>query len=171
MLVWGEADSETLSKLEYKFQDKENSEDIFSFGSAMEDFICVVFVPDRNILLTDDSGQPGLDELEFDDLYTNMKGNEHELKGFSNSNSQNLASQSTEVKASTLKQRSLIDHHISQKDILRMPQARRPVVKLMKMLMEEIDIAMSSGYDNCKEKEFMRKNRRPFDLNQNGINF
>ncbi|GJR35573.1 hypothetical protein Tco_1211257 [Tanacetum coccineum] len=37
------------SKLEYKFQDKENSEDIFSFGSALEDFICVVFVPDRNI--------------------------------------------------------------------------------------------------------------------------
>ncbi|GJX41008.1 hypothetical protein Tco_0255998 [Tanacetum coccineum] len=39
------------SKLEYKFQDKENSEDIFSFGSAMEDFIFVAFVPDRNILL------------------------------------------------------------------------------------------------------------------------
>ncbi|GJT96796.1 hypothetical protein Tco_1092314 [Tanacetum coccineum] len=27
----------------------ERSEDIFSFGSALEDFICVVFVPDRNI--------------------------------------------------------------------------------------------------------------------------
>ncbi|GJY34486.1 hypothetical protein Tco_0418955 [Tanacetum coccineum] len=41
---------ETLrSKLEYKFQDKEYSEDIFSSGSALEDFICVVFVPDRNI--------------------------------------------------------------------------------------------------------------------------
>ncbi|GKB18729.1 hypothetical protein Tco_0852652 [Tanacetum coccineum] len=38
------------SKLEYKFQDKENSEDIFSFGSALEDFICVVFVHDRNIV-------------------------------------------------------------------------------------------------------------------------
>ncbi|GJR83385.1 RNA-directed DNA polymerase, eukaryota [Tanacetum coccineum] len=37
------------SKLEYKFQDQENSEDIFSFGSALEDFICVVFVLDRNI--------------------------------------------------------------------------------------------------------------------------
>ncbi|GJS89853.1 hypothetical protein Tco_0772489 [Tanacetum coccineum] len=35
--------------MEYKFQDKENSEDIFSFGRAMEDFICVVFIPDRNI--------------------------------------------------------------------------------------------------------------------------
>ncbi|GJX82945.1 hypothetical protein Tco_0332426 [Tanacetum coccineum] len=39
-----------ISKLEYKFQDKENSEDIFSFGSALEDFISVVFVPDRNII-------------------------------------------------------------------------------------------------------------------------
>ncbi|GJV34962.1 copia protein [Tanacetum coccineum] len=43
---WGK-----ISKLEYKFQDKENSEDIFSFGSAMEDFICVAFVPDRNIVI------------------------------------------------------------------------------------------------------------------------
>ncbi|GJU96514.1 retrotransposon protein, putative, ty1-copia subclass [Tanacetum coccineum] len=42
--------SKEKSKLEYKFQDQENSEDIFSFGSALEDFICVVFVPDRNIL-------------------------------------------------------------------------------------------------------------------------
>ncbi|GKA11197.1 hypothetical protein Tco_0690630 [Tanacetum coccineum] len=40
----------TLSKLEYKFQDQENSEDIFSFGSALEDFICVVFVLNRNIV-------------------------------------------------------------------------------------------------------------------------
>ncbi|GKA89383.1 putative reverse transcriptase domain-containing protein [Tanacetum coccineum] len=38
------------SKLEYKFQDQENSEDIFSSGSALEDFICVVFVHDRNII-------------------------------------------------------------------------------------------------------------------------
>ncbi|GJX44913.1 hypothetical protein Tco_0261589 [Tanacetum coccineum] len=37
------------SKLEYKFQDQENSQDIFSFRSALEDFICVVSVPDRNI--------------------------------------------------------------------------------------------------------------------------
>ncbi|GJR00701.1 RNA-directed DNA polymerase, eukaryota [Tanacetum coccineum] len=37
-------------KLEYKFQDQEDSEDIFSFGSALEDIIYVVFVQDRNIL-------------------------------------------------------------------------------------------------------------------------
>ncbi|GJW86958.1 ribonuclease H-like domain-containing protein [Tanacetum coccineum] len=52
-----------------------------------------------------DSGQPGLDELDFDDLYNNLKVYEHELKGVSNSNSQNIAFLSTEVKGSTLKQR------------------------------------------------------------------
>ncbi|GJV40852.1 ribonuclease H-like domain-containing protein [Tanacetum coccineum] len=49
-------------------------------------------------------GQPGLDELEFDDLYNNLKVYELELKGVSNSNSQNIAFLSTEVKGSTLKQ-------------------------------------------------------------------
>ncbi|GJV52811.1 hypothetical protein Tco_1448552 [Tanacetum coccineum] len=49
-------------------------------------------------------GQPGLDELDFDDLYNNLKVYEHELKGVSNSNSQNIAFLSTEVKGSTLKQ-------------------------------------------------------------------
>ncbi|GJZ33787.1 hypothetical protein Tco_0579223 [Tanacetum coccineum] len=39
----------TRSKLEYKFQDQENSKDIFNYRSALEDFICVVFVLDRNI--------------------------------------------------------------------------------------------------------------------------
>ncbi|GJY64805.1 putative ribonuclease H-like domain-containing protein [Tanacetum coccineum] len=50
------------------------------------------------------AGQPGLDELDFDDLYNNLKVYEHELKGVSNSNSQNIAFLSTEVKGSTLKQ-------------------------------------------------------------------
>ncbi|GJY54434.1 hypothetical protein Tco_0446098 [Tanacetum coccineum] len=36
--------------MEYKFQDQKYSEDIFSFGSALEDFICVVFVSNRNIV-------------------------------------------------------------------------------------------------------------------------
>ncbi|GJX58927.1 hypothetical protein Tco_0290317 [Tanacetum coccineum] len=44
-----DVDNVKRSKLEYKFQDQENSEDISSFGSALEDFICDVFVLDRNI--------------------------------------------------------------------------------------------------------------------------
>ncbi|GKA62893.1 hypothetical protein Tco_0762412 [Tanacetum coccineum] len=59
-------------------------------------------------------GQPGLDELDFDDLYNNLKVYEHELKGVSNSNSQNIAFLSTEVKGK----------HISQKDILKLSRAR-----------------------------------------------
>ncbi|GJX32853.1 phosphopantothenoylcysteine decarboxylase-like protein [Tanacetum coccineum] len=41
--------SDMDGKMEYKFQDQENSKDIFNFRSALEDFICVVFVLDRNI--------------------------------------------------------------------------------------------------------------------------
>ncbi|GKF21470.1 hypothetical protein Tco_0070108 [Tanacetum coccineum] len=40
------------SKLEYKFQDQENFEDIFSYGSALKDIIYVVLVQDRNIART-----------------------------------------------------------------------------------------------------------------------
>ncbi|GJR87900.1 hypothetical protein Tco_0211911 [Tanacetum coccineum] len=57
-------------------------------------------------------GQPGLDELEFDDLYNNLKVYEHELMGVSNSNSQNIAFLSTEVKGSTLKQSTAEPAHI-----------------------------------------------------------
>ncbi|GJW35515.1 hypothetical protein Tco_0058435 [Tanacetum coccineum] len=42
-------DNEDPSWMDYKFQDQENSKDIFSFGSALVDFICVVIVLDRNI--------------------------------------------------------------------------------------------------------------------------
>ncbi|GKD49721.1 hypothetical protein Tco_1278697, partial [Tanacetum coccineum] len=52
-----------LSKLEYKFQDQENSEDIFNFGSSLENFICVVFVPDRNIVTDWSNGYVGKADL------------------------------------------------------------------------------------------------------------
>ncbi|GJY92908.1 hypothetical protein Tco_0508690 [Tanacetum coccineum] len=57
-------------------------------------------------------GPTGLAELEFDDLYNNLKVYEHELKGVSNSNSQNIAFLSTEVKGSTLKQSTVEPAHI-----------------------------------------------------------
>ncbi|GJW64114.1 hypothetical protein Tco_0115998 [Tanacetum coccineum] len=63
---------------------------------------------------TNDFGQPGLDELDFDDLYNNLKVYEHELKGVSNSNSQNIAFLSTEVKGSTLKQNEIIVSFFAQ---------------------------------------------------------
>ncbi|GJW37318.1 ribonuclease H-like domain-containing protein [Tanacetum coccineum] len=66
-------------------------------------------------------GQPGLDELDFDDLYNNLKVYEHELKGVSNSNSQNIAFLSTDrSQMQFLKQSTAEDKHISQKDILKL---------------------------------------------------
>ncbi|GJY33194.1 ribonuclease H-like domain, reverse transcriptase, RNA-dependent DNA polymerase [Tanacetum coccineum] len=62
-------------------------------------------------------------ELDFDDLYNNLKVYEHELKGVSNSNSQNIAFLSTEVKGSTLKQSTAEPTNIP-KDIHKLPQAR-----------------------------------------------
>ncbi|GKF41577.1 hypothetical protein Tco_0124919 [Tanacetum coccineum] len=49
-------------------------------------------------------GQPGLDELDFDDLYNNLKVYEHELKGASSSNSQSIAFMSAKIKGSTSRQ-------------------------------------------------------------------
>ncbi|GKC20442.1 hypothetical protein Tco_1022592 [Tanacetum coccineum] len=51
-------------------------------------------------------GQPGENLLNWSlmNLYNNLRSHEHELKGVSNSNSQNIAFLSTEVKGSTLKQ-------------------------------------------------------------------
>ncbi|GJV89490.1 hypothetical protein Tco_1533428, partial [Tanacetum coccineum] len=57
-----------------------------------------------NVVATMIRGQPGLDKLEFDYLYNNLKVYEHEWKGVSISSSQNIAFLSTEIKGSTLKQ-------------------------------------------------------------------
>ncbi|GKB15077.1 hypothetical protein Tco_0849000 [Tanacetum coccineum] len=57
-----------LEMAKYKFQDQENSEDIFSFGSALEDFICVVIVLDRNIVSNSDDeikDQHGINNIEM----------------------------------------------------------------------------------------------------------
>ncbi|GKA69566.1 hypothetical protein Tco_0775630 [Tanacetum coccineum] len=70
------------SKLEYKFQDQENSEDIFSFGSTLEDFIYVVFVLVRNINLRGSGGESfweegddfGVDVLLFHTCLTDILG-------------------------------------------------------------------------------------------------
>ncbi|GKE13300.1 hypothetical protein Tco_1416851, partial [Tanacetum coccineum] len=51
----------------------ENSEDIFSFGSALEDFICVVFVPDRNIISNSVSLASQARDYKYP-LYTSMEG-------------------------------------------------------------------------------------------------
>ncbi|GJW48961.1 hypothetical protein Tco_0080607 [Tanacetum coccineum] len=94
-----------------------------------------------------------LDELEFDDLYNNLKVYEHELKGVSNSNSQNIAFLSTEVKGSTLKQSTADPANIpkgytqapSSKHLNASTHDEKTCCKLMREAMEEIDIRRQFG--------------------------
>ncbi|GKA85524.1 putative ribonuclease H-like domain-containing protein [Tanacetum coccineum] len=55
-------------------------------------------------------GQHRLDELDFDDLYNNLKVYEHELKSASSSNSQSIAFMSAEIKGSTFRQSTANDN-------------------------------------------------------------
>ncbi|GJR60550.1 ribonuclease H-like domain-containing protein [Tanacetum coccineum] len=139
-------------------------------------------------------GQPGLDELEFDDLYNNLKVYEHELKGVSNSNSQNIAFLSTEVKGSTLKQSTAEPAHIpkgyTQAISSKVPtapncashsdeiicsffaqQASMPtthddedLLQIDEDAMEEIDIRWQVAMITARIRKFMRKTGRPIDL-------
>ncbi|GJR75551.1 ribonuclease H-like domain-containing protein [Tanacetum coccineum] len=143
-------------------------------------------------------GQPGLDELEFDDLYNNLKVYEHELKGVSNSNSQNIAFLSTEVKGSTLKQSTVEPAHIpkgytqaASSTVQTAPncashsdeiicsffaqQASMPtthddedLLQIDEDAMEEIDIRWQVAMITAR----IRKTGRPIDLKpKNGITF
>ncbi|GJW12034.1 retrovirus-related pol polyprotein from transposon TNT 1-94 [Tanacetum coccineum] len=139
-------------------------------------------------------GQPGLDELDFDDLYNNLKVYEHELKGVSNSNSQNIAFLSTEVKGSTLKQSTAEPAHIpkgyTQAISSKVPtapncashsdeiicsffaqQASMPtthddedLLQIDEDAMEEIDIRWQVAMITARIRKFMRKTGRPIDL-------
>ncbi|GJW55262.1 ribonuclease H-like domain-containing protein [Tanacetum coccineum] len=123
-------------------------------------------------------GQPGLDELEFDDLYNKLKVYEHELKGVSTSSSQNIAFLSTEVKGSTLKQ-STADQIIIKRVITRLTQSRlKTALNLIShsdeiiYAMEEIDIRWQVAMITARIRKFMRKTGRPIDLKpKNGITF
>ena len=57
-----------------------------------------------NVVATMIRGQPGLEKMDFDDLYNNLKVYEHEVLGNSNSSSHNIDFLSSESKNSTLKQ-------------------------------------------------------------------
>ncbi|GJS15371.1 ribonuclease H-like domain-containing protein [Tanacetum coccineum] len=97
-------------------------------------------------------GQPGLDELDFDDLYNNLKVYEHELKGVSNSNSQNIAFLSTEVKGSTLKQSTAEPAHIPKGYTQAISSKMKTCCKLIESLLNKLTLG-AGGYDNCKDKE------------------
>ncbi|GJW71007.1 ribonuclease H-like domain-containing protein [Tanacetum coccineum] len=139
-------------------------------------------------------GQPGLDELEFDDLYNNLKVYEHELKGVSNSSSQNIAFLSTEIKGSTLKQSTADPENIpkgytqaASSKVQTAPncashsdeiicsffaqQASMPtthddedLLQIDEDAMEEIDIRWQVAMITARIRKFMRKTGRPIDL-------
>ncbi|GKD85003.1 hypothetical protein Tco_1356157 [Tanacetum coccineum] len=139
-------------------------------------------------------GQPGLDELEFDDLYNNLKVYEHELKGVSNSSSQNIAFLSTEIKGNTLKQSTADPENIpkgytqaASSKMQTVPncashsdeiicsffaqQASMPtthddedLLQIDKDAMEEIDIRWQVAMITARIRKFMRKTGRPIDL-------
>ncbi|GJS47566.1 putative ribonuclease H-like domain-containing protein [Tanacetum coccineum] len=139
-------------------------------------------------------GQPGLDELEFDDLYNNLKVYEHELKGVSNSNSQNIAFLSTEVKGSTLKQSTadpanipkgytqatsskvqtapncashsdeIICSFFAQQASMPTTHDDEDLLQIDEDVMEEIDIRWQVAMITAKIRKFMRKTGRPIDL-------
>ncbi|GKA54217.1 ribonuclease H-like domain-containing protein, partial [Tanacetum coccineum] len=117
-------------------------------------------------------GQPGLDELEFDDLYNNLKVYEHELKGVSNSNSQNIAFLSTEVKGSTLKQNEIICSFFAQQASIPITHDDEDLLPIDEDAMEEIDIRWQVAMITARIRKFMRKTGRPIDLKpKNGITF
>ncbi|GJR70800.1 ribonuclease H-like domain-containing protein [Tanacetum coccineum] len=139
-------------------------------------------------------GQPGLDELEFDDLYNNLKVYEHELKGVSISSSQNIAFLSTEIKGSTLKQSTADPENIpkgytqaASSKVQTAPncashsdeiicsffaqQASMPtthddedLLQIDEDAMEEIDIRWQVAMITARIRKFMRKTGRPIDL-------
>ncbi|GJV04286.1 ribonuclease H-like domain-containing protein [Tanacetum coccineum] len=117
-------------------------------------------------------GQPGLDELEFDDLYNNLKVYEHELKGVSNSSSQNIAFLSTEVKGSTLKQNEIICSFFAQQASMPTTHDDEDLLQIDEDAMEEIDIRWQVAMITARIRKFMRKTGRPIDLKpKNGITF
>ncbi|GJW52300.1 ribonuclease H-like domain-containing protein [Tanacetum coccineum] len=139
-------------------------------------------------------GQPGLDELDFDDLYNNLKVYEHELKGVSNSNPQNIAFLSTEVKGSTLKQSTaeptnipkgytqaasskvptapnyashsdeIICSFFSQQASMPTTHDDEDLLQIDEDAMEEIDIRWQVAMITARIRKFMRKTGRSIDL-------
>ncbi|GJS64775.1 putative ribonuclease H-like domain-containing protein [Tanacetum coccineum] len=163
--------------------------------SAYESFktssICVACCGYHDSRIT---GLDGVRELDFDDLYNNLKVYEHELKGVSNSNSQNIAFLSTEVKGSTLKQSTAEPAHIpkgyTQAISSKVPtapncvshsdeiicsffaqQASMPtthddedLLQIDEDAMEEIDIRWQVAMITARIRKFMRKTGRSIDL-------
>ncbi|GJU75205.1 ribonuclease H-like domain-containing protein [Tanacetum coccineum] len=123
-------------------------------------------------------GQPGLDELEFDDLYNNLKVQSSTLKqstlpsnilkGYTQAASSkvqtapNCASHSDEIICSFFAQQASMPTTHDDEDLLQIDEDA----------MEEIDIRWQVAMITARIRKFMRKTGRPIDLKpKNGITF
>ncbi|GJU11933.1 putative ribonuclease H-like domain-containing protein [Tanacetum coccineum] len=106
------------------------------------------------------SGQPGLDDWSLMISTTNLNCKSMNLKGVFNSNSQNIAFLSTEVKGSTLKQSTVEPAHIPKG----YNQAASSKVQTAPNCASHSD-EIIWGKDKGKIYE---ENRRPIDSSQNG---
>ncbi|GJU44055.1 reverse transcriptase domain-containing protein [Tanacetum coccineum] len=108
----------------------------------------------------------------LNDLYNNLEGVEHELKGVSNSSSQNIAFLSTEIKGSTLKQNEIICSFFAQQASMPTTHDDKDLLQIDEDAMEEIDIRWQVAMITARIRKFMRKTGRPIDLKpKNGITF
>ncbi|GJR54541.1 putative ribonuclease H-like domain-containing protein [Tanacetum coccineum] len=99
--------------------------------------------PTWHVVATMIKGQPGLDSLDFDDLYNNLKVYEHEIKGASSSSSQNIAFLSAENKSSTSNE--VICSFFTQQASI--PQTfSEDLSQIDKYALKEIDIRWQLGY-------------------------
>ncbi|GJZ51032.1 ribonuclease H-like domain-containing protein [Tanacetum coccineum] len=121
-------------------------------------------------------GQPGLDELEFDDLKTNLKVTLKQStadpanipKGYTQATSSkvqtapNCASHSDEIICSFFAQQASMPTTHDDEDLLQIDEDA----------MEEIDIRWQVAMITARIRKFMRKTGRPIDLKpKNGITF
>ncbi|GJR37465.1 hypothetical protein Tco_1213149 [Tanacetum coccineum] len=121
-------------------------------------------------------GQPGLDELEFDDLYNNLKVTlkqsttdpENISKGYTQAASSkmqtapNCASHSDEIICSFFSQQASVPTTHDDEDLLQIDEDA----------MKEIDIRWQVAMITARIRKFMRKTGRPIDLKpKNGITF
>ncbi|GJY70407.1 putative ribonuclease H-like domain-containing protein [Tanacetum coccineum] len=122
-------------------------------------------------------GQPGLDELEFDDLLLQLEGSTlkqstvepaHIPKGYTQAASStvqtapNCASHSDEIICSFFAQQASMPTTHDDEDLLQIDEDA----------MEEIDIRWQVAMITARIRKFMRKTGRPIDLKpKNGITF
>ncbi|GJR08461.1 ribonuclease H-like domain-containing protein, partial [Tanacetum coccineum] len=112
-------------------------------------------------------GQPGLDELEFDDLYNNLKVYEHEIEGFC------FKLQSQNIDFSVHRsQDEIICSFFAQQGYLCLQHDDEDLLQIDEDAMEEIDIRWQVAMITARIRKFMRKTGRPIDLKpKNGITF